>query len=78
MTKFCMDSFSKLKPAVPNPQTTEKRRDYFDAAGATDSNRIPFAASFLRDRVSFYWHQHKRRNQEVKALLSWVEFKAFL
>lgn len=48
--------------------------DHFDTAGATGTNRIPFAASFLRGRISFRWHQHKRRNQ-AKGPLSWVKFK---
>ena len=52
--------------------------DHFATAGATGSNRTPFAASFLRDRISFRWHQHKRRNQTAEAPLPWVEFKAFL
>lgn len=51
--------------------------DHFDTAGATGTNRIPFAASFLRGRISFRWHQHKRRSQ-VKGPLSWVKFKSFL
>ena len=38
-----------------------------------------FAASFLRGRISFCWHQYKRRkNQAVEDPLPWVEFKAFL
>ena len=53
--------------------------DHFDTAGATGSNRTPFAASFLRGRISFRWHQHKRRSQgEEVGPLSWIEFKAFL
>ena len=38
-------------------------KDHFDTAGATGSNRTPFAASFLHGWISFYWHQHKRRGQ---------------
>ena len=52
--------------------------DHFATAGATGSNRTPFAASFLRGRISFRWHQHKRRNQAAEAPLPWIEFKAFL
>ena len=51
--------------------------DYFATAGATGLNRTPFAASFLRDRMSFRWHQHKLRSRAV-APLPWNEFKAFL
>ena len=51
--------------------------DHFDTAGATGFNRTPFAASFLRGRISFRWHQYKRRGQAV-APLPWIEFKAFL
>ena len=51
--------------------------DHFATAGTTGFNRTPFAALFLRDRISFRWHQHKLRSQAV-APLPWVEFKAFL
>ena len=33
-TKRC-----RLKPVVPDSQTTKKRKDYFDVAGTTGSNR---------------------------------------
>ncbi len=29
--------------------------DYFATYGATEPNQIPFAASFLRDRINFRW-----------------------
>ena len=32
--------------------------DYFETAGATGSNRILFAALFLRRKINFRWHQH--------------------
>ena len=52
--------------------------DHFDTAGATGFNCTPFAASFLRGRISFRWHQHKRqKNQAANSRLPWVEFKAF-
>lgn len=38
--------------------------DHFDTASATGPHRTPFAASFLRGRISFRWHQHKRRVRE--------------
>ena len=52
--------------------------NHFDTAGATGSNQTSFAALFLRNRISFLWHQYKLRNQAAESLLSWVEFKAFL
>lgn len=52
--------------------------DHSDTARATGSNRTPFAASFLRGRISFRWHQHKRRLGEGLAPITWAEFKAFL
>ena len=72
-----------LKPVVPNLQATKKAlkkcKDHVNTAGAFDTNRIPFAALFLRGRISFRWHQYKRRkNQAVEDPLPWVEFKAFL
>ena len=36
--------------------------DYFTIARATGPTRIPFAASFLWDRISFRWQQYKRRH----------------
>ena len=51
-------------------------KDHFDTAGATGSNLIPFAASFLCGRISFRWHQYKRRGQVGP--LPWIDFKAFL
>lgn len=52
-------------------------QDHFDNAGARGANRTPFAASFLRGRISFQWHQHKRR-QDALVPLSWTDFKTFL
>lgn len=39
----------------------QKCEDHFDTAGVTGFYRTPYAASFLRGRISFRWHQHKRR-----------------
>ena len=70
---------SRLKPVVPSSQATEKAlkkcKDHVTTAGAFDTNRIPFAASFLRGRINFCWHQHRRRNQAVEASLplGWVQ-----
>ena len=53
--------------------------DYFATAGARGANRIPFAASFLRDRISFRWQQYKRKqNADSSVPVTWDEFKAFL
>ena len=53
--------------------------DYFATAGATGPTRISFAASFLRDRISFRWQQYKRRNDaHTPVPVTWDEFKAFL
>ena len=82
MTKFCMDLFSQAQASCPEPagqrEGPQNREDHFDTAGTTGINRTPFAASFLRNRISFCWHLHKRRNQAIKDPLPWVEFKAFL
>lgn len=56
---------------------TTSCEDHLNTAGATGSNRTPFAALFLRGRIGFRWHQHKRRVEGV-APLSWVDFKTFL
>ena len=35
--------------------------DHFATAGATGSNRVPFAATFLKDTALFQWQQHQRK-----------------
>ena len=53
--------------------------NYFATAEATGPTRIPFAASFLRDRICFRWHQYKRRHDaDTPVPVTWDEFKAFL
>ena len=53
--------------------------DYFATAGATGPTRIPFAASFFRDRISFRWQQYKRRHDaDTPVPVTWDEFKVFL
>lgn len=37
-------------------QLCQQCEDHFETAGATGSNRVPFAASFLRGTVNFCWH----------------------
>ena len=52
--------------------------DHFDTAGATGYKRVPFAASFLQDRINFCWQQHKTQVESDNAVLpTWDEFKAF-
>ena len=50
--------------------------DHFETAGATGSTRTPFAASFLRGKINFRWHQHRKQLGGVS--VPWEEFKAFL
>ena len=50
--------------------------DHFETAGATGSNRTPFAASFLRGKINFWWHQHRKQLGGVS--IPWEEFKTFL
>ena len=45
--KFCMDLFLQAQASRPKPAGHE---DYFDAAGATGSNRTPFAVPRLQPR----------------------------
>ena len=57
----------------------QQYEDYFATAGATGPTRIPFAVSFLRDRISFRWQQYKRRHDaDTPVPVTWDEFKAFL
>ena len=58
---------------------SQQCEDYFTTAGATGPTRIPFATSFLRDRISFRWQQYKRkRDRDSSVSVTWDEFKAFL
>ena len=54
-------------------------KDHFETAGAKGHKRVPFAATFLKDRILNRWQQHKARTERTRAdPLSWEEFKAFL
>ena len=54
-------------------------KNHFATAGAKGPNRIPFAASFLRDRINFRWQQYKRKHEaESTVPITWEEFKTFL
>ena len=54
-------------------------KDYFETAGATGTNRTPFATFFLRGSISVRWTQYKRCHQgEELTPITWTEFKAFL
>ena len=53
-------------------------KDHFATAGATCSNRVPFAATFLKDTALFRWQQHQRKvEDQTNTLISWEGFKAF-
>ena len=52
--------------------------DYFDTAGATGHKRVPFAASFVWDRINFRWQQHKTQIESIIVVSpTWDKFKAF-
>ena len=80
MTSFAWICSSRLKPVVPNPQANKKCKNHFDTYGRHYLLQpYPICNLFLYGRISFCWHQFKRRkNQVVKDLLSWVKFKTFL
>ena len=53
--------------------------DHFAIAGAKGPNRIPFAASFLWNRINFRWQQYKRKHEAQSTVpITWEEFKIFL
>ena len=53
--------------------------DHFDMTGAMGPKRVPFAASFLCNRVNFWWQQHKTLEEQNRVdPLTWDKFKAFL
>lgn len=41
-------------------QFCQQCENHFRTASATGPNRIPFAATFLRETINFCWHQYKR------------------
>ena len=41
----------------------QQYKDHFATAGAKGSNRIPFAAFILWDRINFRWQQYKRKHE---------------
>ena len=53
--------------------------DPFATTGAKGPNRIPFAVSFLRDRINFRWLQYKRKLDAGSSVpISWDEFETLL
>ena len=54
-------------------------KDNFETAGPKGHKRVPFAASFLKDRILHRWQQNKTRTDgNPAAHLSWNELKVFL
>ena len=54
-------------------------KDHFAIAGAKGPNRIPFAISFLRNRINFRWQQYKQKHEAKSTVpITWEEFKTFL
>ena len=41
--------------------------DHFETAGAKGHKRVPFAATFLKDRILNRWQQHKARTERTRA-----------
>ena len=57
----------------------QKCEDHFATAGATGSNRVLFAATFLKDTALFRWQQYQRKvEDQTNTPISWEGFKAFL
>ena len=54
-------------------------KDYFKTAGATKTNRTPFAAFFLCGNIGVHWTHYKCRYWGEELIpITWTEFKAFL
>lgn len=52
--------------------------DHFKTAGAKSHKRVHFVSSFIKDKILFYWQQHKNEIEYNRAApLSCEEFKAF-
>ena len=57
----------------------QQYENYFATARVMGPTRIPFAVSFLRDRISFRWQQYKRKRDGNSSVpVTWDKFKAFL
>ena len=57
----------------------QQYKDHFAIAGATGSNRVLFAATFLKDTALFRWQQYQRKvEDQTNTPISWEGFKAFL
>ena len=76
--KACFPGLYRGKSHMDYYNSCQQCEDYFATAGATGPTRIPFAASFLRDRISFRWQQYKwRHDAETPVPVTWDKFKAF-
>ena len=54
-------------------------KDHFATTGATGPNRVPFAATFLKNIALFRWQQHQRKiEDQTNVPISWKRFKAFI
>ena len=42
----------------------QKCEDHFATAGATGSNQVPFAATFLKDTALFRWQEYQRKVED--------------
>ena len=69
---FCIDFSFQAQASRPKPigqrEGLKNRENYFDTAGAIGINHTPFAASFICNKISFYWHKRIRQSQEVATL----------
>ena len=67
----------QAEASCPKPAGRRRAREAFRCCRRHSINRTPFAASFLRNKISFFWHQRACRNQEWLPCLG-SEFNAFL
>ena len=57
----------------------QQYEDHFATIKAKGPDRIPFTASFLRDRINFRWQQYKGKPETKSTVpITWEEFKTFL
>ena len=57
----------------------QQYENHFATAGATGSNQVPFAATFLQNTALFRWQQYQHKvEDQTNVPISWEGFKAFL
>ena len=67
------------KPQLECYNFLKKCEDHFAIVRAKGQNRVPFAATFLKDTALFCWQQYQQKVEDkTDVSITWAEFKVFL